>query len=414
MSTTARRGAKPPAPPQEPAVAGPEQGAPGAPASRRLRITLAPSTVVLAGVVFWGLFLVGFFFARFIDVLLTIFLAILFSTFLSPIVNALEKLHIPRAIGILLVYLAILGVMALVGFLAVPLFTQETQRLEGVLLSDFQRLASFLTRFGIHIPTNLTKAVSAKGFLSGLTGGGGQGVVGIAGQAIGVVVTIGTLVVAILAILVMTFLLTVRKTFTADVMNTLLPPKHRKRTIFVLNHMGERMGGWVIGQVIVTIYYAAAFSLGLWIVHVPDAVSIGVITGLLEIIPFVGGFIGILLAVLVAATVSPLTILWVIILYLIVTNVEAHVLVPIIYAHSVHIHPFLVVVALLFGGVSFGILGALIAVPVAAALQVAVEHLYIEDVVEADHPAPGPILKRPLLDRARVPHAGQRRRPPPT
>ena len=143
-----------------------------------------------------------------------------------------------------------------------------------------------------------------------------------------------------------------------------------------------------------------------------NAISIGVITGMLEIIPFVGGFIGIALAVIVAATVSPLTILWVIILYLIVTNVEAHVLVPIIYAHSVHIHPFLVVVALLFGGVAFGLLGALIAVPVAGALQVAVENLYIKDVVESEQHRPGPILKRPLVDLAHLGSARQHRQTP--
>ena len=63
-----------------------------APVSHHWHVTIAPSTVVLAGVVFWTLFLVGFFVARFIDVLLTIFVAILFSTFLTPIVNKLEQL----------------------------------------------------------------------------------------------------------------------------------------------------------------------------------------------------------------------------------------------------------------------------------------------------------------------------------
>ena len=409
MSTTLRRNVDPPVPSEEPPAqsgsASSDQSV--APVSHLRRISIAPSSIVLAGVVFWALFLVGFFAARFINVLLTIFLAILFSTFLTPVVNTLEKLHIPRAIAILLVYLVVFGVVVLVGFLAVPLFTQETQKLEGVLLSDFRRLAALLARYGIHVPTNPAKTFSADGPISGLFGGIEHTATGIAGAAVGVVFTIGTLLVAILAILVMTFLLTVRKTFTADVVNALLLPVYRKRAIHLLNQMGERMGGWVIGQVIVTIYYAAAFSLGLSILHVPYAVSIGVTTGLLEIIPFVGGFIGMALAVIVAATVSPLTIIWVIILYLIVTNFEAHVLVPIIYAHSVHIHPFLVVVALLFGGVAFGILGALIAVPVPAALQVAMENVYIRPVVEFDQRPAGPGLKRPLFDLIRLRRARQ-------
>jgi len=136
MSTTMRRDAKPPARPEEapgqPGPASTDQGATPAAVSNHSRITIAPSTIVLAGVVFWALFLVGFFVARFIDVLLTIFLAVLFSTFLTTIVNTLEKLHIPRTIGIILVYLAIIGGVAMVGFLAIPLFNQETQTLEGV------------------------------------------------------------------------------------------------------------------------------------------------------------------------------------------------------------------------------------------------------------------------------------------
>ena len=123
MPRTMRRHAEPPAPtaerPVHAAPASPDQGISPAPVSHHWHVTIAPSTVVLAGVVFWTLFLVGFFVARFIEVLLTIFLAVLFSTFLTPIVNRLEKLHIPRTIGILLVYLAIFGGVVLVGFLGV-------------------------------------------------------------------------------------------------------------------------------------------------------------------------------------------------------------------------------------------------------------------------------------------------------
>ena len=79
MSTTVRRDAEPPAPPEEtprrPGPASPDQSAAPAPVSLRWRITIAPSSIVLAGVVFWALFLAGFFVARFIDVLLTIFVA---------------------------------------------------------------------------------------------------------------------------------------------------------------------------------------------------------------------------------------------------------------------------------------------------------------------------------------------------
>jgi predicted PurR-regulated permease PerM len=205
----------------------------------------------------------------------------------------------------------------------------------------------------------------------------------VAGQAVGIISTVGALLIALLSILVMAFLLTVRRTFTADLVNTLIPPDYRCRWIAIMSRMGERMGGWVIGQIIITAYYGVAFSAGLSILRVPDPISIGVITGVLEIIPFVGGFLGLLLAAVVALSVSPFRVLWVVVLYLIVTNVEAHILVPYVYGRAVHVHPFLVVVALLIGAETFGILGAIVAVPIATALQVVVENLYVKEVVEA-------------------------------
>lgn len=174
--------------------------------------------------------------------------------------------------------------------------------------------------------------------------------------------------------------------------------------------MGERMGGWVIGQIIITIYYALAFGLCLTLLGLPDAIGIAVITGALEIIPFVGGFIGAALAVLVALTVNPTLVIWVVILYLIVTNVEAHILVPLIYGRAVHVHPFLVIVALLFGAEAFGILGAIIAVPIAAALQVAVQGIYVKDVVEpAEKEQARWGGKRPIIDLARLARLRRRR-----
>ncbi|MGH2409071.1 MAG: AI-2E family transporter, partial [Chloroflexota bacterium] len=87
------------------------------------------------------------------------------------------------------------------------------------------------------------------------------------------------------------------------------------------------------------------------------------------------------LAGLVALTVNPVLIIWVVVIYTIITTIEAHILVPLIYGRMVHLHPFLVIVALLFGVEAFGLIGAIIAVPIAAALHVAVQAIYVKDVV---------------------------------
>ncbi len=400
-------------PNQQPPQIVPSQDAPGA-ASRDpqtpARTRVALSSIVTFCAVFWVIPLIGLFFTQYISILLVIFLAVLFSTFMSPVVNALERLHINRGVSILLTYAVILGVLGLVGRLALPLFTGETQRLANTLPSDLQRIAGPLKRFGITIPGS--NGGSSRGFSiqSLLTGSArGSAATSVASTAFGLVFSVGQNVVFLLSILVMAFFLTVRGTFTADIVGVLAPPAYRQRTASILSQMGERMGHWAIGQIVIVIYYAVAFSVGLTLLHVPYTFSIAVITGLLEIIPFVGGFIGLLLAILVAATVSPLTILWVIIMYLIITNVEAHILVPLVYGRAVHLHPFLVVAALLFGAEAFGLLGALIAVPLAAALQVGVENLYIKDVVEAAEQRQERDRKRAAIDLAFLRRSRQRR-----
>jgi len=99
------------------------------------RTRVALSSIVTFCAVFWVLPLIGLFFSQYITILLVIFLAVLFSTFMSPVVKALGRLHINRGVAILLVYVLILVVLGFVGRLALPLFTGETQRLANTLPS---------------------------------------------------------------------------------------------------------------------------------------------------------------------------------------------------------------------------------------------------------------------------------------
>lgn len=369
----------------------PSVGQPAPDTSTSSRLRIAPGSIVVFCVVFWAIPLVGLLIGQYIDILLVVFLAVLLSTSLSPAVDALERRRIGRGMGVLLIYLLAAAVVAAVALLALPLFTGETGRLAQTLPADLRAFAGPLRLLGITVRPDVAGHVTLRdvNILSFLTGGA-HGTSAVASQAIGLAFSVGQALVFLLSILVMSFLLTVRRTFAADVVGALVPPDYRRRTVYILSHIGERMGRWVLGQLAITVYYAAAFSVGLTLLGAPYAFSVAVITGLLEIVPFVGGFVGLLLAILVATTMGPGTIVWVLALYLVVTGVEAQVLAPLVYGRAVHVHPFLVIVALLVGAKAFGLLGALIAVPMAAAIQVVVENLYIKDIVEAaEHKAGG-------------------------
>jgi predicted PurR-regulated permease PerM len=121
-------------------------------------------------------------------------------------------------------------------------------------------------------------------------------------------------------------------------------------------------------QVGIALYFVVTFSTGLALLGVPFAFTIGLVGGILEIIPYLGGVVAVFSAMLSALTVRPLLAVWVLVLYLVVTELESHVIAPTFYGRAIGLHPAIVLVALLVGVKAGGIVGVLFAVPVAVVL----------------------------------------------
>jgi predicted PurR-regulated permease PerM len=150
------------------------------------------------------------------------------------------------------------------------------------------------------------------------------------------------------------------------------------------------VAGYVRGQVIFSVVMGAGAGIGLWILGVvgifPDgktyALAFGVFFGLMELIPYIGPFLGAAPPVLVALFQDPITALWVALFFVGLQQIEGHVASPLIFGHALRVNPLLVIFALLFGAELFGIVGALVALPVAAVIRETVvylrEHLVLE------------------------------------
>jgi predicted PurR-regulated permease PerM len=120
-------------------------------------------------------------------------------------------------------------------------------------------------------------------------------------------------------------------------------------------------------------YFALVFSVGLTLLGVPFALSIGLVGGILEIIPYLGGAVAVSLAVLSALTVKPVLALWVILFYAIVVEVESHLVAPTFYGRIMGLHPVVVLLALVVGAKTQGVLGVFFAVPVVVVLGVIIQ-----------------------------------------
>ncbi len=309
-------------------------------------------------------------------IFVVLFIAVLLASSVSLAANRLERLHIKRGIAILLVYIMVLVALAGVVALLVPLIAGEIKTLRANLPSYQDGVNGFLAR----LPKRNGETLRVN-TLFGDLGGRLNGTAGKVGRG---ALAAGSSLVTLLLIFVIAFFLAVDPTFPERVVTRFIPPASRHRVLGLMGKIGTGLGYWVRAQLLLALFFGVAFGLGLAILRVPYALTLGTIGAVLEIIPYVGGAITIVFAVLVAATTGKL---WLIIAalvwYAIVVNLEAHIVAPKLVGEIVGLHPLVVVLALFLGAEVLGILGALLAVPLAVIVQALLDEFWIFADAEA-------------------------------
>ena len=153
----------------------------------------------------------------------------------------------------------------------------------------------------------------------------------------------------------------------------LVPSRHHPRLNRLLRATGVRLRGWILGTGIAILFLGVGTLIGLWALGIPLALSFSVIAGLLEVIPYFGSVAGGFLPALIALTLSPWKFLFVILLFLVLNQLDAHLVQPLVMGKQVDLHPVVVILVFLMMGKLFGILGVILAVPAAAVLVTLVD-----------------------------------------
>lgn len=164
----------------------------------------------------------------------------------------------------------------------------------------------------------------------------------------------------------------------------LVPHSARSRAYDVLGTLGDTLRQWLIARLIAMVAIGLVTGIGLALLKVKGAAALGVLAGLLEIVPFFGPFVAAIPAIGIALVDSPQKALGVVVLYIIVQQLEGNVITPLLLEKRLDIPPVLTVVGVAAMGMVFGVLGMLIAEPLLAAVLVATKMLYVEDVVGDD------------------------------
>jgi predicted PurR-regulated permease PerM len=173
-----------------------------------------------------------------------------------------------------------------------------------------------------------------------------------------------------LTILILTFYLLVEAGQLRTSLLQLFPPMRRARVDAISREITVKVSAWLGGQLVLGGIIGATSALGLWLLGVPFFYVLALIAGIGELIPVVGPILSAIPAIAVASSISLKTMLFVIVFFVVQQQIENHVLVPKVMARQVGVSAVTVILALLIGGKLLGILGAILAVPTAAILQV--------------------------------------------
>ena len=349
------------------------------------------------GLVF-ALLLGGYFVYRISGVVLAFLLTILLSIILSAPVNYLARRGWSRTWGALMVIAVLAGLLWLFGLALVPAVeTQSRQFAEAfptlldealILANQAQSFFGLGTQIGLN-PENLSTV--GQEFLTGST----------VSTAAGVGLTVATALSLGLVVFISTIYLVIRPAPWVDGFVSLFPAEWRPRTREVLGAMYHTVQRWFLGQLTAMTFIAVFWAISLYIIGVPFALLLGIFSGLVSFVPYVGALISVVVPMLLALISDPFTVVWVILAFVIIQQIEGNILQPIVMSRAVDLHPALVVFALLVMGTLFGLVGVFLAVPLVAAVQVLVRELWVQrmDQIGTDPDPPSREPQRRTLPR---------------
>ena len=298
---------------------------------------------------------------------------------LNPVVSFLKRrLHVHRIIATLIAFAIMIGAVVLLGFLVVPSISEQAQELAAefpTIYEDSAReLEGIMADFGfeadvwsyeqvedfLNDPENQDQIISAAldrlgAFTSGLF------------EAILVF-----FVAPVVAFYVLIDLDRIRRES-----ESLIPPPQKDEVIYVSRQLGWAVGGFLRGQVLVAIIVGVLMSFGYWLIGLRFWLIIGMVSGFLNIVPFIGPWIGGFRGGIVALVTADVgTALWAAVVALVVQQLDNNFISPTVLRATVRLHPAVVVLLLILGGAVGGIWGLILVVPVAASLKIIFGHLW--------------------------------------
>lgn len=317
------------------------------------------------------------------DILILFFIALLFAAALDPMVDALERKRIPRGLGVVIIYVGVLLFLALLISNLVPIVAAEVAQL-AVHIQDF---ITNMVKDGITLPSWLSwmqPAVSK--FLKGLDISQisnykdillniAQNLSNVAGNVFNGLFGVFNGLFNTIIVLVLTFLMTIDEQGIDRFILSMFPARYSTYIRQKSDVIKEKMGFWLRGQIVLCVIVGLCVYVGLLIVGwltqpVEYAATIALIAGFTELIPYVGPILTWVIALPIAANQSLGLVVWMTAVMYIVQLLENNLIVPLVMKKAVGISPIFVMFSMFVGFEVLGIIGMIMAVPVATGISI--------------------------------------------
>lgn len=359
----------------------PEVELPPAPAPKAERVIfeLSAGSVVKSTIVIILLIGLTQFVMQIGDILVVFFVSFLLAAAMEPAVDFLNRRKIPRGLAVIIFYILFFALLGVVISSLLPLLARQISELAtrvGGLLQNLSHVPADQLYFGDTINKWLSEFFSSINIqdithqLETNLQGFAQQLFALGGNLWEVIKVVSNGLIHTFLVLILAFFMTVEKDSIDRFILSLFPLRHAEYVTTRIFAMKKKIGHWLRAMLIMMISIGVSIYIGLVILGVEYAAVLAILAGLLEVLPVLGPPLALLFALPIVANQSAWLVLWVVILYLFVQQIEGHILVPIVMKKVTGLSAIVVLFALLVGARFLGILGIVLAVPVATMLAI--------------------------------------------
>lgn len=311
--------------------------------------------------------------------LILVFGAVLFAVILRIIANPLrERVGLSEGLALLLAILFVFGLFGIAFALFGAEVIRQSQTLSETLPQAWTVIEERLAAIGLSGPLQQ--------WLESLRSGPGGGVLSSLSN---VLVSVSQALTDTILVVVGGIFFAIDPTLYRRGVIKLVPEEGRARIAQALDDCWTALRLWLLARLATMAIVGLLTGLGLWAIGIPAALTLGLLAGLLDFVPFVGPIVAAVPAVLLAIASDPASALWVVALYLIVQQIEGNIITPLFQKRAVELPPALLLFSLVACGFVFGIAGVLFAEPLTVVIFILVKRLYVRHALQTATPIPG-------------------------